>query len=130
MWMLAFVGPGGEMVGMARVVSNLFTKGVWHVGLFIVATSLHGLGAAGALYEGLESWMRAQGARWARLGVVVGNAKAERFWEKQGYVEVRRRNGVVMGERVHELRVMAKPLAGVALSEYLDSVPRDRPGAP
>ena len=73
--------------------------------------------------------MVSRGARWLRLGVVQGNARAERFWEKMGYVETRRRLGVEMGTKVHTLRVMAKPLGGT-LEELLERVPRDRPDAP
>jgi GNAT superfamily N-acetyltransferase len=129
-WVLVFRRGDGAIVGMAGLISNLFAEGVWHIGMFIVATSLHGSGAAHALYQRLESWMRARGARWIRLGVVEGNGRAERFWEKMGYVEVRRRLGVEMGRKVNNLRVMAKPLADGALSEYLGLVPRDRPDPP
>lgn len=78
----------------------------------------------------LESWARQGGASWMRLNVVVGNARAERFWEMAGYSEVRRRGGVGIGRRVNEVRVMLKPLAGEGLPAYLSRVPRDRPGSP
>ena len=129
-WMLRFTGSDGEMSGMADVLSNLFVEGVWHIGLFIVATRLHGQGAAYAMYDALEAWMRSQGARWSRLGVVEGNGRAERFWEKVGYVEVRKRLAIEMDDRVNDVRVMAKPLAGATLSEYLAIVARDRPESP
>ena len=126
-WMLAFEDDSHSMVGMTDVISDLFAEGVWHIGLFVVATSLHGRGTAHALYGRLESWMRDNGARWLRLGVVEGNARAERFWEKSGYVDLRKRHGVEIGKRVCTLRVMAKPLAGGELSDYFAVVARDRP---
>ena len=129
-WLLGMFRKDGSMVGVAGLISNLIADGVWHIGLFIVATSLHGSGTAQALHGGLESWMRARGARWLRLGVVEGNRRAERFWEKMGYVDLRRRLGVEMGDKVNNLRVMAKPLAGATLSEYLGLVVRDRPESP
>lgn len=125
-WKLAFE-DAGEMVGMADVVSHMLARDVWHIGLFIVATRLHGTGAALEMYGQLEAWIRSSGARWIRLGVVAGNARAERFWEKAGYVEVRRRNGVAMGRRTNDLRVMVKPLAGATIPAYLALVARDRP---
>ncbi len=125
-WVLDFSGPDGRMIGMADVISNLFVPGVWHIGLFVIATPLHGGGAARLVYEGLEHWMRGNGARWLRLGVVEGNTRAERFWEKLGYVEVRRRLDVPMGERTNDIRVMVKPLATATLPEYLSRVARDR----
>jgi len=37
---------------------------------------------------------------------------------------------MTMGRKSHLLRVMAKPLAGGTIAEYLALVDRDRPGAP
>jgi RimJ/RimL family protein N-acetyltransferase len=129
-WMIDIAAPDGSMAAMASVVSNMLVEGVWHIGLFIVATSLHGAGAAREMYDALEAWMRERGAQWIRLGVVAGNRRAERFWEKMGFVEVRRRLAVPMGARVNEIRVMVKPLAGGAIETYLAKVVRDRPETP
>src|SRR3954466_1107601 len=45
-WILRFRGAGGPMVGMARPGENLFGDGVLHIGLFVIATRLHGSGRA------------------------------------------------------------------------------------
>ena len=129
-WLIRFVDGAGDTIGMADVVSNLLADGVWHIGLFIVATSLHGTGAAKVLYAGLEDWIRRNGARWLRLDVVVGNGRAERFWRSAGYREVRQREGVEIGRRINTVRVMTKPLADGSPAEYLQMVARDRPEAP
>jgi GNAT superfamily N-acetyltransferase len=126
-WIVGFVDERDALVAMANVVSDLLAPSVWHIGLFIVATRLHGDGMAQSLYGGLEGWMRSLGAQWLRLGVVHGNARAERFWERLGYVDVRERKGVEMGARVNTIRVMAKPLAGGTIPQYLALVARDRP---
>lgn len=128
-WLLGFVDGAGTLVAMASVASDFMADGVWLIGLFIVASSLHGTGASAAVYRPLESWIGGNGARWIRLAVVVGNAKPERFWPKLGYVEVCQRTGVEMGQRVNALRVMVKPLAGGEVPEYLALVARDRPAA-
>jgi len=99
------------------------------VGLFIVATALHGSGTAASLYALLERWMVGQGAQWLRLGVVQGSVRAERFWQRCGYVQVRERGPVAMGRKSNLLRVMAKPLGGGTIAEYLALVERDRPGS-
>jgi GNAT superfamily N-acetyltransferase len=126
-WIIGFLDEADSLVGMANVVTDLLAPRVWHIGLFIVATQLHGSGVAHSLYRHLESWARYSGAQWLRLGVVDGNIQAERFWEKCGFVEVRKRRGVEMGKAVNTLRVMAKPLTGGVLPEYLALVARDRP---
>jgi len=128
-WNVEFTGDDGETTAMANLVSDLLAPSVWHIGLFIVATKLHGSGVAREMHEQLEAWARASGARWLRLGVVAGNARAERFWEKLGYVETRRRTGVPMGRKTNDLRVMVKALAGGSVAEYLGLVARDRPEA-
>lgn len=129
-WMLAWTDHDGAMAGMADVVADLFAKNVWHIGTFIVATALHGRGAAPSMYRQLEQWIRAGGAQWLRLGVVLGNVRAERFWQRQGYAELRRRHDIPMGVRNNTVRVLMKPLAGGTAAEYLGLVGRDRPDAP
>jgi hypothetical protein len=129
-WMLKIEDRDGALVAHAGILSNFLAESVWHIGLYVVATRMHGSGEAGRIYAALEDWMRKGGARWARLGVVAGNARAERFWEKAGYVEVRRRLAVPMGARINDLRVMVKPLTGGAIDDYLALVARDRPDTP
>ena len=129
-WLVGYMDAQNTMVAMANVVSDLLAPGVWHIGLFVVANSRHGTGDAQALYRGLESWAATNGAAWLRLGVVQGNARAERFWEALGFVQSRIRSGVEMGRLTNTLRVMFKPLAGGTREAYLSLVPRDRPDDP
>ena len=126
-WLIGYADGNGTLVAMANVISDLLAAGVWHIGLFIVATTRHGNGEAKVLLQGLQDWAGANGAGWLRLGVVQGNARAERFWESAGYVEARTREGIPMGKLSHTVRVMVKPLAGGSMEEYLTLVPRDRP---
>ena len=126
-WVIGYVGADGSLAAMVNVVSDLLAPSVWHIGTFIVATSRHGSGDAHALYRELESWALRNGARWLRLGVVRGNARAERFWERNGFIQTRLREGVSMGRLTHTVRVMAKPLVGDSLEQYLTLVERDRP---
>lgn len=129
-WAVGFVDDAGTIIGMADIVSDLLARHVWHIGLFIVATGLHGAGVAQLLYGHLERWALEHGAEWFRLGVVEGNARAERFWQRCGFVEVRTRDGVQTGPRTHTIRVMFKALAGGSFGEYLALVARDNPNAP
>jgi GNAT superfamily N-acetyltransferase len=128
-WLIGYVEPDGSVAAMADVISDLLARGVWHIGLFIVATSRHGNGDAQTLYRGIEDWARGHGANWLRLGVVKGNVRAERFWDALGFVQTRTREGISMGKRTNAVRVMGKPLAGGSLEQYLSIVPRDRPDA-
>ncbi len=117
-WMLAWTDDDGAMVGAADVTADFVAPRVWHIGLFIVATSLHGRGAAATMYRQLEQWIRAGGAQWLRLGVVLGNTRAERFWERQGYGELRQRHDIPMGVRSNTVRVLMKPLGGAPSQNF------------
>ena len=130
MSLLGFYDGADTLIGFATIVADFIVEHVWHVGLFIVATSLHGSGVAASLYALLERWMIGQGARWLRLGVVQGSVRSKRIWARCGYVQVRERGPVAMGKKTNLLRVMAKPLAGGTIDEYLALVERDRPGSP
>ncbi|NPT61242.1 GNAT family N-acetyltransferase [Paraburkholderia elongata] len=127
---IGFVDASKELTAFATIVSDLFADGVWHIGLLILSTDKHGQGVARCLYKGLESWLKASGARWLRLGVIAGNVRAERFWERNGYLETRRRYGVVMRNATHTMRVMIKPLGEAGIGEYLSLVSRDHPDVP
>jgi hypothetical protein len=129
-WVVGYLDTDNSLIAMATVVSDFLASGVWHIGLFVVATSCHGTGDAKMLYQGLESWSVSNGANWMRLGIVQGHVRAERFWKALGYIETRTREGVKMGKLVNIVRVMFKPLAGGTLEQYLTLVPRDRPELP
>ena len=118
---------GGRIDGLMGVATDLPTAGVWHLGLLIVATRLHGSGFAQAALAAYEGWARAAGAQWLRLGVVAQNARAIRFWQRQGYLELRRREGIAMGALSNTVILMMKPLTARPLADYLARVPRDRP---
>jgi GNAT superfamily N-acetyltransferase len=129
-WVIGIFDERGALVGIAGVLADLIAATVWHIGLFVIASDLHGSGASARVHRHLEAWMRSHGARWIRLGVVKGSAKAERFWEKVGYLDLRERGPVAMGQRSNLLRVMVKPLVAAPIVDYLALVERDRPGAP
>lgn len=128
-WKASVCDGQGRMVGTVVVLSDFCAPGVWHLGLFLLATPLHGSGLAAALHQALLDWAGARGAQWMRLSVIVGNARAERFWARQGYVEVRRRLGIDTGGRRNDARVMVKSLGSQGLDAYLARVPRDQPGS-
>lgn len=123
---LGWQDQSGALRAMANITSDLLAPGVWHIGLFMLSKKRHGSGDAQILYRCLEEWARAQGAQWLRLGVVLGNERAERFWRASGFVECRTREGVEMGDQINTVRVMVKPLRGGIVADYLQAVPRDR----
>jgi GNAT superfamily N-acetyltransferase len=126
-WFIGLFDLSHDLVGVAVVVSDLGVPGVWHIGLFLLATRLHGQGLASPIYVALESWMLRGGAQWLRLVVVQGNWKAQRFWSKHDFREARARAGVDTGGRMNDVKILVKPLGDANIAEYLERMPRDRP---
>ena len=126
-WQIGFVEPSGRLAAFAGIVADLFAADVCHIGLFMVDPSRQGSGEAQRLYAALEQWARDHGALWMRLGVVVGNTRAERFWSRCGFLPVRLREGYVIGRQTNVVAVLVKPLADRTLQDYLALVARDRP---
>lgn len=126
-YVIGFFDTTGTLVAMTSVTSDFLAKGIWHIDLFVVATALHGSGSASSIYAGIEAWLLKQGVRWVRLGVVAGNIRAEKFWGKSGFIEIRRRPGMQFGIRTQTVRVLVKPIATSGLEEYFSLAARDRP---
>ena len=126
-WVLALLDGQQQLQGAAIVLSDLLHAGVWHLALFIIATPMHGQGVAGPAYRALEAWAATQGAAWMRLGVVLGNGRAEAFWQRMGFELTRTRPYEPTPGRVHTVRAMVKPLTAGVMADYLARVPRDRP---
>ena len=129
----AVVDQTGQWLAFVSWVDDLIAPGVCHIGLFLTATALHGSGLAHELYTALEARAQRDGARWMRLGVVVGNTRAERFWARMGFEEIRQRHGMPYEGPSTSVRVMLKALDGqplaAQLESYLELVERDRVGA-
>ena len=126
-WHVGCADAHGDLVAMADLVADLLAPAVWHVGLFIVATDRHGSGDADRLWQALAGWMQAQGAEWLRLGVVAANPRAMRFWLRQGFIPLRVRKGVEIGDRLHTVQTLARPVSEGRIEDYLRLVPRDLP---
>ncbi|OAE11531.1 GNAT family acetyltransferase [Pseudomonas simiae] len=130
MYWLGYRDADDQLVAAVNIAADLLAAGVWHIGLLLVHTRLHGTGLARQLHADLEAWAIGKGAQWLRLKVVVGNHKAERFWPRLGYVQVRSREGITMGRQVNSVSIQVKALTGGQVDEYLQRVGRDRPGSP
>ena len=130
MYWLGYRDADDQLVAVVNIAADLLAAGVWHIGLLLVHTRLHGTGLARQLHADLEAWAIGKGAQWLRLTVVIGNQKAERFWPRLGYVQVRRREGIRMGRQVNCVSIQVKALTGGRVDEYLERVGRDRPDSP
>ncbi|WP_330211016.1 GNAT family N-acetyltransferase [Pseudomonas sp. AM4(2022)] len=130
LYWLGYRDAQGHLVAVVNIAADLLAAGVWHIGLLLVHTRWHGSGLAQRLHTDLEAWAVTKGAQWLRLTVVVGNTRAERFWPRLGYVQVRTREGITIGRQVNRVSIQVKPVGQGTIDGYLALVVRDRPGAP
>ena len=130
MYWLGYRDLENRLVAVVNIAADLLAVGVWHIGLLLVDARLHGTGLAQQLHGDLEAWAVRNGAHWLRLTVVIGNAKAERFWPKLGYVQVRTREGITLGRQVNRVSIQVKALTGGQVGDYLALVQRDQVDAP
>jgi len=128
-WFAGIFDGKGSIQGVIHVVSDLMAPAVWHLAFLFVAADLRGTGATQTIYNELESWMRRAGAAWIRLGVVVGNARAQRFWERQGYLHTALRQGVDTGGKINDVQMLVKPLADGSVEQFVALIPRDDPAS-
>lgn len=127
LYWLGYRDAQGHLVAVVNIAADLLAAGVWHIGLLLVHSRWHGSGLAQRLHTDIEAWAAAKGGQWLRLTVVVGNTRAERFWLKLGYTQVRTREGITMGRQVNKVSIQIKPLGNGTIEGYLALVERDRP---
>ncbi|MBZ6459423.1 MULTISPECIES: GNAT family N-acetyltransferase [Pseudomonas] len=127
MYWLGYRDQDNELVAVVNIAADVLAVGVWHIGLLLVDARLHGTGLAHQLHADLEAWVVRNDGQWLRLTVVIGNTRAERFWPKLGYVQVRTREGITMGRQVNRVSIQVKALGGGQVDDYLALVARDRP---
>lgn len=123
--LIGFQTEKGTLIAFANIVTDLFAPGVWLIATFYVATERHGSGDAKAYYLAIEQWAASHGAQWLRLGVVIGNTRAEKFWARAGFMDVIVRHGIAMGQRVNAMQVMVKSLRSATLDDYRALVAQD-----
>ncbi len=76
MLLLGFMDQDDDaLVGMATIVGDFIAAHVWHVGLFIVASALHGSGTAHPLYRRLERWIVGRAPRGSGSASSSGTAE-------------------------------------------------------
>jgi len=115
------------LIGVCFLVRDFLAPHVWHIEFFLISTELRGTGVSHEIFGGLADRIQILGGQWMRLGCVTTDARANRFWNDQGFVDLGIWQGRVLGKTV-ELQLKWKSLAGGTLSDYFQVVPNDRIG--
>ncbi|WP_294246133.1 GNAT family N-acetyltransferase [uncultured Sphingomonas sp.] len=78
------------LYAVAAVLRDYPDDGIWYLGLLLVDGTRRRLGIGRSLYEAIEAWAAARGARHMRLAVLEANVAGECFWRALGFEEIRR----------------------------------------
>jgi len=99
--MLTLVPPGGSVdrkhlfVADGACVIDLYAgypdPPIWYLGLIFLTRAARGHGAGTRALARLAAYVRAHGGTALRLGVVVENAAARRFYDRLGFAHVSRK---------------------------------------
>ena len=119
MWLLGFFDGAGALIGVATIVGDFLVD---TSGTSASSSSRRRCTAAASRTRSIAGSSAGWSSR-ARGGCASASSRAasraERFWQRCGYVQVRERGPVTMGKKSNLLRVMAKPLGGGTIDEYL-----------
>lgn len=97
--------PDGTLAGIVDLVRDFPEKGVWMLGLMLLAPEERGKGTGKAVHEALTQWSKALGAKTLRIGVVSENKKGAHFWNSLGY---RKKDAAVLkvGTKTHATDIL------------------------
>jgi hypothetical protein len=76
-WLVGYVDGAGSLVAVANVITDLLAPGVWHIGLFIVATSRHAAAMRSGCTMGSNAGPAATGragCAWASCGAMAAQS--------------------------------------------------------
>lgn len=111
-FLLGVLDSAHELVGHIDVVRDYPVRGVWTIGLLLLAPAARGRGIGTALVGGLPGWVGDEGGRELRVGVVEWNKRAVAFLERAGFSVTERRPNFQSGLKQGTLVVLRRPVGG------------------
>lgn len=89
--MLGITTPGASnFVGVLDAFYDYPDKGIWYIGLILIAPEVRNLGLGDRVLETFARQAKQAGAFELQLNVVEQNERAYTFWMRHGFAEVRR----------------------------------------
>ena len=78
---------GADLVAVLDLILGFPNDKTAYIGFFMTETSVQNAGVGSGIIDELCVWLKRAGFSSVRLGWVSGNAQAERFWLKNGFIE-------------------------------------------
>lgn len=80
------------LVGIVDVVRDFPINDEWIIGLLLLKPNERGKGLGEKIHEVLIQWAKPLGAKSFRVGVIIENINAIRFWDRLGYIEIEKKS--------------------------------------
>lgn len=100
----------GALLGIADIVPDYPTDGIWYLGLMLVRPEERGRGIGPLFLDHIDGLARAANADRLSLSVMTTNKRALHFWKAQGFRAIRRLPRSTFGRLSHERLELARPL--------------------
>ncbi|SKA96785.1 Acetyltransferase (GNAT) domain-containing protein [Caloramator quimbayensis] len=78
-----------ELAGIVDIVRDFPDAGEWMLGLMLIKIDERGNGLGRNVHRALSEWASNLGAKSFRIGVVIDNHKAMKFWSNLGYKKIK-----------------------------------------
>lgn len=89
---LGLHAPEGDLVGVLDLIQDLPGEREWCLGLLMIDPTARAAGLGTRIFHALERAVAAAGGTAIYIGVLEHNARAERFWRRLGFAELRRQD--------------------------------------
>jgi GNAT superfamily N-acetyltransferase len=128
--------PEGGLIGVLILIRDWDRRRQWCLRNLMLVPERRGDGLGGAIYARVSAWAKSQGAAAMLVGVLAANEGAVRFWQRQGFQEIRRQHFPELGDAMDlEHRFVAARIGDVtrlggALQRQIQATGSLRPGAP
>jgi RimJ/RimL family protein N-acetyltransferase len=82
----------GPLIAYLDIVRGYPVENEWWIGLLMLDPEVRANGLGTRIFEAARDWAFSQGGQSIYLAVLEENKRAERFWRRQGFEEVRRQS--------------------------------------
>ncbi len=107
------------LCGVVDLLLGYPESGICWIGLMLFSPTYRGQGLGKSTLDYLSTVLISIGIDRLQLGVLQENDKGRRFWQKQGFKELRRKENYKCGQKTHTVIVMEKSLPDQGIQSNL-----------
>jgi ribosomal protein S18 acetylase RimI-like enzyme len=100
-----------EMIGLLETLRWYPDEKTWWIGLLLFTPETRSQGMGQKVIQGFVEYVKLRGAQAIMLGVVEENTLAYKFWEKMGFVFVRKTEPRKFGNKTQTVSIMCRSIS-------------------